>query len=774
MSTNNHSWKFVRIGGVDQVVFRNGADITNIGGLDLKLWMALAMPTRGVEFDAKTADLIDTDKDGRIRPPEVIAAVKWADGAFKDCGDLIRGGDSVSLSAIKDAGILAGAKRILANLGKPNEQAITLADVSDTVKILAETKFNGDGVIMAETADDAAVKKAIEEIVGTLGAVTDRSGKPGMNQAKLDQFFAEAQTLSDWAAKGEADKSLTPLGLDGTAAASGAIKAVKAKVDDFFARCRLAAFDARALAAVNRSEAEYLALAAKDMTVSSAEVSGFPLAKIEANAALPLAGALNPAWAGAVASLASAAVAPLLGGSKTSLTETDWAAVQSKVAAYDGWAGGKLATAVEKLGLPHLRELIKSDVKVKIAALIKQDAALESEFGQMAAVEKLVRFQKDLHELLTNYVNFADFYGKTGAVFQAGSLYLDNRSCNLCIDVTDAGKHGSLAHLSGAYLAYCDLSRPGGAKRQIVAVFTDGGSDNLIALRNGVFYDRKGVDWDATITKIVSNPISIREAFWSPYKKAVRAVEDMIAKRAAAAEAASNDKMANVAKAVAEADKAKAAAKPAEPKKIDLSSIALIGVAVGGIGTVVGGLLAGFLGLKGWMPLGIIGIILLISGPSMLIAWMKLRKRNLGPILDANGWAINNVAKMNIPFGKSLTDMPVLPVGSERSFEDPYAEKQRPWKLYIAIIAVIVLAWCWYDGKLDTHLPFEKLTSTSVLGEKAPANKRAAVEAKKEAAKEAKKLKDLKAAAEKEAAEKEAAKKAAEAKAAAPAATPAP
>ena len=71
MATNgNHSWKFVRIGGVDQVVFRNGADIANIGTLDQKLWMALAMPTRGVEFDARTADLLDADKDGRIRPPE--------------------------------------------------------------------------------------------------------------------------------------------------------------------------------------------------------------------------------------------------------------------------------------------------------------------------------------------------------------------------------------------------------------------------------------------------------------------------------------------------------------------------------------------------------------------------------------------------------------------------------------------------------------------------------------------------------------------------------
>ena len=718
MATNTkHSWKFVRIGGVDQIVFRNGSDITQIPELDQKLWMALAMPTRGIEFDAKTADLIDTDKDGRIRPPEILAAVKWAESAFKDPGDLMRGGNSVALSAIKDANILAGAKRILANIKKPEATAITLDDVSDTVKILAETRFNGDGVVIPESADDANVKKAIEDIIATLGPVTDRSGKPGLNQAKLDQFLAEAKTLSDWAAKGEADKSLTPLGFDGTVAASSAINTVKAKVDDFFTRCRLAAFDARALAAVNRSEAEYLAVAAKDMSVTAAEVAGFPLAKIEPNAALPLVGAVNPAWARAIATLASAAVTPLLGAGKSSLTEAEWLTLQAKVATYDAWTAGKPATAAEKLGLPRLRELIGSGINEKIVALIKQDAALEGEFSQMTSVEKLVRFQKDLYELLTNFVNFADFYGKSGAVFQSGTLYLDNRSCNLCIDVTDPGKHATLAGLAGCYLAYCDCTRPGSPKRQIVALFTNGDSDNLIVGRNGVFYDRKGQDWDATIAKIVANPISIREAFWLPYKKLVRMIEEMAAKRAAAAEAASDKKLAGAATSVSTADKAK----PAEPKKVDVGTVAALGVAITGAISALTLILGHVLELKWWQyPLAAAGIMLVISGPSMTIAWLKLRKRNLGPILDSNGWAINNVAKLNIPFGASLTDMPALPPGSERSLEDPFAEKRRPWKLYIAILLLLGLAFCWYKGHLDRRLP-AKLTSTSVLGTNAPA-----------------------------------------------------
>src|SRR6185369_9734270 len=201
-----------------------------------------------------------------------------------------------------------------------------------------------------------------------------------------------------------------------------------------------------------------------------------------------------------------------------------------------------------------------------------------AEFKQIASVEKLVRFQKDLFELLTNSVNFADFYGRTGAVFQNGTLYLDARSCQLCLEVTDAGRHAALAGLAGAYLAYCDISRAGSPKKTICAVFTNGDRDNLMVGRNGVFYDRAGRDWDATITKVIDNPISIHEAFFSPYKKLVRLIEEQIAKRAATADSAANANLAQTATAATTLNGVKPAA-PAEQKKIDVGAVAALGVA---------------------------------------------------------------------------------------------------------------------------------------------------------------------------------------------------
>lgn len=718
---SKHTWQFFRAGGFDQVFLSKASDIASLDQLDQKLWVALACPTQGLEFDAKTLDLIDLDKDKRIRVPEIISAAKWACSCLNNPEDILKMSPSLPLSAINDSTpdgkqLLASARQILKNLGKSDLVVITVEDTSDTVKIFAQTNFNGDGIIPAEAAQDPAIAAIITEIITCLGGETDRSGKPGVSQAKVDLFFAEAQAHSDWWKKSEGDVSIAPLG-EATPTAAAAMRAVKAKVDDFFARCRLAAFDARAIAALNREEKEYLAIAAKDMTITAAEVAGFPLAQIEAGKPLPLKQGVNPAWSDALTKFHKDTVIPLV-GDKSTLSEADWAVINSKLAAYEGWVAGKVGTAVEKLGLKRLREILQGKSKEAITELIGRDKALEPEANSIASVDRLVRYHRDLYKLLNNFVAFRDFYQrKDKAIFQAGTLYLDQRSCDLCLSVEDPGKHATMAGLAGTYLAYCDCVRKAtGEKRQIVAAFTDGDSDNLMAGRNGIFYDRKGRDWDATITKIIDNPISLRQAFWAPYKKLVRMIEEQVAKRAASADAAVNAKMAEAAQKTAELDKVKAGevAKAIEPPKtkVDTGTLAAIGLVLTTLLGAISALFAGIFGLPWWqIPLAFLGILLAISTPSMIMAFLKLRRRNLGPILDANGWAVNAKAKINVPFGQSLTQVATLPTGSLKDLVDPFADKKTGLKWFIALLVISLIgAGAYFAWKHQHPAQVEKPT----------------------------------------------------------------
>src|SRR3954451_2895352 len=117
MSAPSHSWNFFRTGGLDQVALTRAEDLLALEQLDQKLWVALSCPVKGLELDEKSLALIDTDGDGRIRVPELIATIKWAAAHLKDAGDLLKESDTLPLSALNDAtpegkAVIASAKQI--------------------------------------------------------------------------------------------------------------------------------------------------------------------------------------------------------------------------------------------------------------------------------------------------------------------------------------------------------------------------------------------------------------------------------------------------------------------------------------------------------------------------------------------------------------------------------------------------------------------------------------------------------------------------------------
>jgi hypothetical protein len=610
----SHTFKFFRAGGFDQVRIDTAADLLALKELDQKLWVALSCPVKGIEFDTRTLALIDTDNDGHMRAPELLAAIDWAAARLNDPGVLAQQLDGVPLSAIKDDDTTAALRAAAQGLLQEGQTHISVYAAS-----AAEAEYS-------------------------------------------------ARALAAWEAAGSAAK---PLG-DATEAACTAVAAVKDKLDDFFVRCRLASFDARAGEAMNASDDALKSLGGAALSAGHADIAALPLARVGAGATAPLGAGIdsgtNPAWAARIAAFREAAVVPLL-GARAELTESDWLAIQDQLAPFVAWQTAKPA------GLPAEAEGVRD-------------------------LERLARYVRDLLPLANNFVAFRDFYTRQGkATFQIGTLYLDGRSAELCVAVNDAAKHAALAGLSRICLVYCDCVR-NGEKLSIAAAFTAGDSDQLMVGRNGVFYDRQGRDWNATITKLVEHPISLRQAFWSPYKRLMRMVGEQLQKIAASKAAAVEGKLAEAAVGVGKKVDAPTAKPPAQ-QAFDVGKFAgifaAIGLAVGAIGTALAAVLTGLLALKWWqIPLAIGGLMLLISAPAMVLAWFKLRSRNLGPILDANGWAVNARARINIPFGTSLTQLAQLPEGAERALTDPYAEKERPWKVYLAIGVVIFVAAAWW------------------------------------------------------------------------------
>jgi hypothetical protein len=639
-----YDWKYSVVGGVTRVNIESGDDIAHLHELDQKLWTVLSCPVKGLEFDEKTLQMLDCDKDGKIRVNEVITASQWLTKVLRDMNYLLEGKDTIEFAQIKDdtdegKQVAESARLILSKLGLQKE-GISLDDVKEYMSVYEE-------------------------------------------KCKDEYTAANAEPF-------------TPPYGDKSDDAEAAVGSLRAKVADFFMRCKLVQFDGDAAPVLDVQVEKIATISGNNLGDSLAEIASYPLARPNKEALLPLADGINPAWQADFAKMKALVLDTDFAG-KESLSEAEWNSVVAKIDAYTAW---------KNAGETAMNEAVAEMVKAHAAAI--------------EPVEKLLRLCRDFFRLIHNFVVFKDFYRRDDniqAVFQAGKLYIDQRCCELCIKVEDMPKTIASAGKSNMYLLLCHcVSKVKGKEMDIAAALTDGDIIGLHEGKNAIFYDRTGQDWDATVTKIIDNPISIRQAFWRPYRKFGDWVTDKITKSAeekeskqfeemtSKADAGTTDFQAKLAAKEAGADKAPAAEekKPAMPFDIAKFAgiFAAIGLALGAIGGALA-TLGGFVAAKWYNVILLVGfVVIVVSGPSMLLAWLKLRKRNLGPVLNANGWAINSNVKVNTTFGATLTSMAKYPA---LVMKDPFADKKMAWWKK-CLIWIVILATLFVVGfKLTQH-----------------------------------------------------------------------
>ena len=718
--SEKYKWEFENIGGSSRVRVTTGEDIAHLNELDPKMWTVLSCPVKGLEIDEKSLTYMDCDGDGKLRVNDVICMSQWLTGALKDPDLLLEGKDSIALESFDrenadGAKLHKAAKGVLTALGR-TEETVSLSDVTNVSAIFAGTRFNGDGVITVNSSDDAQDKAAIAAAVASLGGLADRSGVQGVDAAMIETFY---KTLADYAAWCDAAVE-APYGAD-TDKVIELYNALDAKVKDFFMRSKLAAFSPDSTAVLDVQTSSIQAISADNLTSKGDDIAAYPIARVTGKAEIDLSAPVNPAWAARFDALKTLAFDP----SAKVLTEADWTAIGAKISAYSAWKGSKAGAAAEALGLEKVKELLAQDRKAALLAVAAEDASYAEDFNNIALVEKFLYAYRDFYRLLKNFVTFHDFYSKdpdVKAIFQCGRLVIDQRECHFCMQVADMAKHNTMAASSGMYLIYCDCTtKTKAAKMTIVAAMTVGEVGDLFVGKNAVWYDNSGLEWDAVITKIIDNPISIAQAFWSPYRRIAVAIENLISKNAADKDAKlmkeATEKI-NAAPAALPAAGAAtgAAAKPAEAAPFDIGKFAgifaALGMAVGMIGTALTNIFEGIFALPWWkVLLAFVGIMLVISGPAMVMAWLKLRRRNIAPLLNANGWAVNAASKISIPFGESLTEIAKFP---KLKLKDPYAKKGMPvWKRWVislsSVIFVLLVLWlvnlfAW--AKLPSPLPW--------------------------------------------------------------------
>lgn len=630
----NYKWQYCSLGGTKRVSITRGEDIAHLAELDQKLWTVLSCPVKGLELDERTLDLIDYDRDGKIRAEEVITAANWLCSVVKDKNAILLGHDYIDL----------------ADFNTDNEEGVQMRDcASELLKIMGLEKTT----------------ISLPELNEFLANYDENSQK---------ELESTLENLS---------VSKNPYGANSDDAVA-AVDAIRDKVTDYFLRCKFIQFHDDCAVALDVSAEKVAEISEKNFATNIGEISKYPLSKPRADALLPINEGINPAWQSQFAKVKELVLDVDYPGKET-ITEAEWNAVVAKIDEY----------------------IAAKDEETK-AINEGHDEKLENEHDVIKPLERLLHLYRDFYTLLRNYVAMVDFYNKDiPAVFQAGQLYIDSRRLDLCLKVgPDVAKHIDNSELSDMFLIYCKcVSRVKNETMNIVAVLTSGDINNIRVGKNAVFYDNQGQDWDAVVTHIKENPISVREAFWSPYRKFGRWCKEKFTKSAEEKEAAAFENLTTKADATTSAVAAPGAAPAAAKKPFDIAKFAGIFAA---IGMAIGFLLNALTGILGavfhsWLSaiIFIVIVMLCISGPSMVLAWIKLRGRNLGPVLNANGWAINSKIIVNSRFGRTLTQRAKYP--AVVMSKDPYAPmpKWLIWLIFILIVLVIVFLVLYFNNYFD-------------------------------------------------------------------------
>ena len=653
-------------GGSYQLRIQNAEDMEKIQVLDEVHWAATSIPTDSLNCDKAFIAYVDTDRNGRIRPAELKAAWSWLIQVLADRHRLSEGSDVLRLQDIdthypEGQKLHAAAELILTNLNISGTSEISLAQVRDVQNIMASAANNGDGIIPPEATSNADLAQFITSIMDTVGSRMDACGKPGISEEELKKFFHEAETYLAWKAEGEIPKGhecteILPWGIE-TGKAYDLVRNLEGKMDQFFAQCALVKFDERAAAQMQLREKELGEIDFTDTAEMMDRLKDSPLASPNSAGLLNFEEAINPLYVDSLLELKEKVLSRALGDSLERLNENEWREVKNIFCSYRAWLENKQGSEVENLGQDRLRSYLGGSYREQVSELIEKDLAVANELNQIQNLEKLILYQRWLMVLANNFVSFADLYNPNArALFEMGTLVIDERQITFTMGVRDRQAHKKISQRSSLYLLYVEVTgrQDKDIKFEIVAPVTSGSSEGLCVGKRGIFFTVDGREWDAEVVDIVVNPISVWESVKAPFQKIGDFVREQIEKMTKSSEE----------KAVSMASSASASG---TARDLMLGG----GLAIAALGSSFAYITKALSEVKPVQVLmALLGLAMVVLLPSIFAGFVKIRKRNMGGLLEASGWAVNVHMRLNMKMGRLFTHTPHLPKDARKERRD--------------------------------------------------------------------------------------------------------
>ncbi|MCO5172126.1 MAG: hypothetical protein M9894_37985 [Planctomycetes bacterium] len=652
-------------GGSKQLSVTCESDLAAIDRLDPARWAATSVPIADLQCDPVFLKAVDAQGKGRVRVADVIAARDWAFARLADRRDVGRKSDVLALASLDTAQepgrlLRKAAEHVLAQVGSPGADRLSLAQVRTFMAGYAGTLANGDGVVCPGLLPEPEAAAYVKDVLAVLPGAKDASGQQGIGTADLARFLEGAEAWLAWRRRGEAFD-------EEARAAAALVDGLAPKVDAFFLLCDLARHQG-APPEAPKLEGE------PDAAAIERHLALAPLAPPDPAGALRLDDGVNPAYRERLDALRAGA-GRVLGAAPGELTRATWAQVRAAFDDLRAWQASRPPEPFERLDVERLKAMLTSPTIERVRHFIALDAAAAGEVAQVQALERLVLHQRWLLELAANVVNFSALYHpERRALVERGSLVIDGRRLELCVKVDDRAAHKKVAADSLIFLVYAAVSgRTGEAPFEVAAPVTTGERGRLRPGKRGLFVDTAGREWDAVVVDLVENPISVREAVLAPFRRVAafvsKKVEDLAGSKLASAESSTQGQLGDKVDGLPEAAPAPA---PAAPQPSAFQNTLLVGsVAVAALGSATAYVASAVAKIS---PLELVGglasVVGLIAALSGFLGWLKLRRRDLGLLLEANGWAVNVPLRVTRRAASLFTRTPPFPPGTRRDLRE--------------------------------------------------------------------------------------------------------
>ena len=599
------------------MVLEKMSDLDYVLELDEVLWLATTAPTSDFLLPPAFLKRLDKDQDGRVRVEELKSSIRW----FRKSCSAQTPGSTLAKTELTSEALLKSWSKVARAFEKPDDLVLDLDTLGEMRERYKKDPVSfGSGSLLPEELSDPAAVELLEAI-----QKTQDPEEEAVTEEQFEVFFQQAEALLKW-------RDASP-GENRWADQYPIFRKLSGKLEEYFFLA-----DTESYAGQPKLPEWAISDDAGDLRQT---LQTMPLARPLSQDGLRFESHLNPAYRDELLLFQNT----FLEDGTFVFSREDYFELKNRFSTYSDWLEGAPETSLGDFESKQLRQWLDNE-KLKVTCLealrTKREKGLV--LKDFEELESVLLMKAHLLDFCRNFVAFPDLYNPDKrALFERGTLVMDGREFHLSVPVDDLSHHKEAARRSNIFVLYVEVD----GKTFAVPV-TSGDQGFLATQKRGIFNHVDGTEKEARVVDLVTNPISFWEALVAPFQKISNSLKERLEKM-------SSDRESEFVKGVT----TKKAEAPPAPATSHGPMLAGGGVALAAIGSSFAFILKTLAGLTvGKVLAGFLIMFLAFLLPAALVAFIKLRNRDLSAVLEGNAWGINARMKLTYEQARQFTQQP--------------------------------------------------------------------------------------------------------------------